>query len=144
MQVFQCKSYNQILKIFRGYFRGFQEKDFYKSFCPFIQKSLNIRFNRSQNISITLVLNGLVICQTEGSIASKFLKQGDIDIRFNLLYLFHICSVFIFIPYFQCFHINFIFVMFSCLFHICNVSNIPSHKKTLKFNFLLVFKFRFN
>ena len=48
---------------------------FRKSYCPFISKSLHIHFNPSQNVSLFLLLNGLVMVKNdEGSNAYKFFK----------------------------------------------------------------------
>ena len=57
-------------------FEGFWENDrFLKTFYPFISKSLHIHFNPSQNVSLFLLLNGLVMVKNdEGSNACKFFK----------------------------------------------------------------------
>ena len=49
----------------------------FKSFCQIISKSLHINFNPSQNISLILLLNGLVMVTTKGSIACKSFKQEN-------------------------------------------------------------------
>ena len=51
---------------------------FYKTFCPFFSKSLNIYFNPSQNFSPILLLNGLMMVTNEGLIACKCFKKGNV------------------------------------------------------------------
>ena len=48
---------------------------FYKSFCPFFSKSLHIHFNPSQNVTTTLLLNGLMVVTNERSIGWNVSKK---------------------------------------------------------------------
>ena len=52
--------------------------NFYKSFCPFFSKSLQIHFNPSQKVSSISMLHGLVMITNEGSIAFKYFKKGNV------------------------------------------------------------------
>ena len=51
-----------------------------KSFCPFFSKSLHIHFNPSQNVSLILLLNGLVMVTNKGSIACKCFEKENIRV----------------------------------------------------------------
>ena len=49
---------------------------FYKSFCPFLSKSLHI--HSSQNVFSILLFNGLVMVTIEGSIACKCFEKENV------------------------------------------------------------------
>lgn len=52
----------------------FEKITVFKSFCPAISKRLHNRFNPSENVFLTLLLNGVVMVTNYGSIACKCFK----------------------------------------------------------------------
>ena len=85
---------------------------FYKSFCPFFSKCLHIHFNPSKIVSPILLLNALVMKGRLLANVSKKEMSGDMPSN---------------IAHFA---------------HICNISNVACHKKSLKFNLFFISKFK--